>query len=77
MIESIIPDIEETAMLVQEITSSSMEWQSGEQQVNNPIHKLNEVMQQNSVSATMFTDSAKDLSNLADKLKHVVSYFKI
>ncbi len=76
-IESIIPDIEQTAVLVSEISASSIEQQSGAQQVNNAIQELNEVTQQNSVSANMFTESAQELSSLADKLNEVISYFKI
>ncbi len=76
-IESIIPDIEETALLVSEISASSIEQQSGAQQVNNAIQELNEVTQQNSVSANLFTESAKDLSTLADKLNDIIDYFKI
>ncbi len=76
-IKSIIPDIEETAQLVGEISASSIEQQSGAQQVNNAIQELNEVTQQNSVTANMFTESAQELSSLADKLNEVIRYFKI
>lgn len=76
-IEAIIPDIEETVILIKEIATSSMEQQSGVQQVNNAIQELNKVTQQNSVSANMFTDNASELSLLANKLKEAIAYFKM
>ena len=72
----IIPDIEKTALLVQEITASSLEQQSGAEQVNKAIQELNEVTQQNSEAAHHFTSSAERLTGLSDKLKEVVAFFK-
>ncbi len=72
----IIPDIEKTALLVQEITASSLEQQSGAEQVNKAIQELNEVTQQNSEAAHHFTNSAERLTGLSDKLKEVVAFFK-
>lgn len=72
----IIPDIEKTALLVQEITASSLEQQSGAEQVNKAIQELNEVTQQNSEAAHHFTNSAERLTVLSNKLKEVVAFFK-
>jgi len=75
-LEAIIPDIESTTQLVQEITASSYEQQSGAEQVNRAIQELNEVTQQNSATATVFADSAEQLNQLAAKLKSAISFFK-
>ena len=75
-LEAIIPDIENTSMLVQEITASSFEQKSGAEQVNKAIQELNEVTQQNSATANVFSDSAEQLTQLAAKLKTAVSFFK-
>nr|WP_321454099.1 methyl-accepting chemotaxis protein [uncultured Carboxylicivirga sp.] len=75
-LESIIPDIENTSMLVQEITASSFEQKSGAEQVNRAIQELNDVTQQNSAAASVFSDSAEHLTQLAAKLKAAVSYFE-
>lgn len=75
-LEAIIPDIESTTQLVQEITASSYEQQSGAEQVNKAIQELNEVTQQNSATATVFADSAEQLTQLAAKLKSAISFFK-
>lgn len=75
-LELIIPDIERTTLLVQEITASSYEQQAGAEQVNNAIQELNEVTQHNSGSATVFAESAERLTGLAVKLKQAISFFK-
>lgn len=75
-LERIIPDIEKTAMLVQEITASSLEQQTGAEQVNRAIQELNEVTQRNSEASHHFTNSAERLTALSDKLREVVSFFK-
>ncbi len=75
-LEAIIPDIENTSQLVQEITASSYEQQSGAEQVNKAIQELNEVTQQNSESATLFANSSENLTQLAAKLKTAISFFK-
>ncbi len=75
-LEDIIPEIEKTTLLVQEITASSYEQQSGAEQVNKAIQELNEVTQQNSGSASIFTNNSEHLTQLAEKLKEAVSYFK-
>ncbi len=75
-LEEIIPDIEKTTQLVQEITASSYEQQSGAEQVNKAIQELNEVTQQNSGSATIFTNNSEHLTQLAEKLKETIAFFK-
>jgi len=75
-LEKIIPEIEKTTQLVQEITASSYEQQSGAEQVNKAIQELNEVTQQNSGSASIFTNNSEHLTQLAEKLKETINYFK-
>ncbi len=75
-LEAIIPDVEKTSQLVQEITASSYEQQTGAEQVNRAIQELNEVTQQNTGSATVFAESAEHLTQLAAKLKDAVAFFK-
>ncbi|MBK3517589.1 methyl-accepting chemotaxis protein [Carboxylicivirga marina] len=75
-LEAIIPEIEKTTQLVQEITASSYEQQSGAEQINKAIQELNEVTQQNSGSASIFTNNSEHLTQLAEKLKETIAYFK-
>jgi methyl-accepting chemotaxis protein len=73
----IVPEIEKTSQLVEEITASSNEMNNGSEQVNNAIQQLNEVTQQNAASSEELATSAEELSSQADQLKHVIAFFKV
>ncbi|MGC9375937.1 MAG: methyl-accepting chemotaxis protein, partial [Bacteroidales bacterium] len=73
----IIPDIEKTAKLVQEISASSMEQNSGADQINNAIQQLNQVTQQNAAASEELATSSEELSSQADQLKENISYFSV
>jgi methyl-accepting chemotaxis protein len=73
----IVPEIEKTSKLVQEITAASNEMNSGADQVNNAIQQLNQVTQQNAASSEELATSAEELSSQAEQLKQVISYFNI
>ncbi len=73
----IVPEIEKTAKLVQEIAAASVEQNSGADQVNNAIQMLNQVTQQNAAAAEEMATSSEELSSQADQLKEIISYFKI
>ncbi len=75
--EQLVPDIEKTAKLIQEIAASSNEQNSGAEQINNAIQQLNQVIQQNAASSEELASSAEELAGQADMLKDTVSYFRI
>jgi methyl-accepting chemotaxis protein len=74
---AIIPDIEKTALLVQEISTASYEQKSGAEQVNMAIQSLNEVTQQNTEAANVFANNATELTSLAQKLKESIAFFRV
>jgi methyl-accepting chemotaxis protein len=76
-LEAIVPEIEKTSKLVQEITAASNEMNSGSDQVNSAIQQLNQVTQQNAASSEELATSAEELSSQADQLKEITSFFKI
>lgn len=73
----IVPEIERTARLVQEIAAASMEQNSGADQVNNAVQQLNQVIQQNAAASEEMASSSEELSSQAEQMKEVVSYFVI
>ena len=73
----LIPDIEKTTKLVQEIAASSLEQNSGADQVNNAIQQLNQVIQQNAAASEEMATSAEELSSQAEQLKNIISFFQI
>ncbi len=73
----IIPNIEKTHALLQEITSSSIEQNTGANQVNDAIQQMNQTTQSNAAASEELSASSKELSDQAISLREVVSYFKM
>ena len=76
LLQKIVPDIQKTAVLVQEIAAASLEQSSGANQVNSAIMQLNTVTQKNAAAAEEMSSSAEELSSQADQLKSIISFFK-
>jgi len=76
-LEEIVPNIQKTAKLVQEITAASIEQNTGTNQINNAINQLNKVTQQNAASAEEMATSSEELSSQADSLKELIGFFKV
>lgn len=74
-LNEIVPDIERTAQLVQEIASASIEQNSGADQINNAIQQLNNVTQQNAAASEELATSSEELASQAEQLKEIVLYF--
>ncbi len=77
MLAKLVPDIQKTSELVQEISASSKEQASGADQINSAIQQLNSVIQQNAGAAEEMASTAQELSSQADQLLHTIGFFKI
>jgi methyl-accepting chemotaxis protein len=77
LLEQIVPAIQNTAKLVQEIAASSTEQNSGATQINNAIQQFNQVIQQNAAGAEEIASSSEELSAQAESLKDSVSFFRL
>ena len=77
LMHQIIPDVEKTASLVQEITAASLEQNSGANQINNAINQLNQVTQQNASASEEIASGSEELSNQADQLRELIGFFKV
>jgi methyl-accepting chemotaxis protein len=73
----IIPQIEETSRLMKEIAASSLEQNTGAQQINSAIQQLNKVTQQNSASAEQMATGAENLSHSTISLVNLFNFFKL
>ncbi len=76
-LDAIIPEIEKTADLIEEISVASKEQTIGVDQVNLAIQELNNVTQQNSSVSEQVASSAEELSAQAENLKKKISFFKV
>ncbi len=77
LLEQIVPNIQKTSRLVQEIAASSMEQNSGAEQVNSAIQQLNQVIQQNAAASEEMATSSEELSSQAEQLKDTIAFFKV
>ncbi len=76
-IMNIVPEIEKTASLVQEIAAASLEQNNGATQVNNTLQNLNQIIQENAATFQDLTKNAFKLNDQAESLQEMVSYFKV
>ena len=73
----LVPDIERTAKLVQEIAAASVEQSSGADQVNSALQQLNQVTQQNAAASEELASNSEGLNSQAEELMEVISFFKL
>jgi methyl-accepting chemotaxis protein len=75
-LQRIVPDIQKTAVLVQDISVASLEQNEGAKQIINAITQLNSVTQLNvSVSEEMAT-SSEELFAQAEQLKELLGFYR-
>ncbi|MDI6790701.1 MAG: methyl-accepting chemotaxis protein [Thermodesulfobacteriota bacterium] len=76
LVAELVPNIQKTADLVQEISASSGEQARGIEQVTQAIEQLNQVVQQNAGSAEEVASSSEELSAQAEQLLNAAEFFK-
>ncbi len=74
LLEMIVPEIQKTSKLVQEISLSSIEQNTGASEVNNALQQLNQVIQQNAAISEQMAASSEELSGQADHLKDIITF---
>ncbi len=77
MLSKLVPDIQKTSELVQEINAASKEQTSGADQINVSIQQLNQVIQQNAGAAEEMSSTAEELSSQAQQLQSAIAFFKV
>lgn len=74
-LDAVMPDVERTTKLVQEITAASIEQNSGAENINNAILQLNQIAQQNASSAEELASGADVFITQANELKENITFF--
>lgn len=77
LLSNVVPDIQKTKQLVQEIAAASAEQNSGSHQILSAINQLNTVVQQNAASAEELSSNSEEMTAQAETLKEMVSYFTL
>jgi methyl-accepting chemotaxis protein len=76
LLVKLVPDIQKTAELVQEISAASREQDSGTAQINRAIQQLDQVIQQNSATSEEMASTAEELSSQAEQLQETMRFFQ-
>ena len=76
MLGKMVPDIQKTAGLVQEISASCREQDTGAEQINKAMQQLDQVIQQNASAAEEMSATSEELSSQAEQLQGSISFFK-
>ena len=77
MLGKLVPDIQRTAELVEEISAGSREQNAGASQINTAIQQLDKVTQQNTSAAEQMSATSEELASQAEQLQAAISYFRI
>ena len=77
MLNEMLPDIQRTSELVQEISASCREQNSDGERVNMAIHQLDRVIQQNAAASEEMAATTEELSGQAEQLKESIRFFRI
>jgi methyl-accepting chemotaxis protein len=72
-----VPDIQRTAELVQEISAACREQDTGADQINKAIQQLDQVIQQNASASEEMASTAEELNSQAEQLQSAIAFFKV
>jgi methyl-accepting chemotaxis protein len=75
MLDKLVPDIQRTAELVQEITAASKEQDTGAEQINKALQQLEQVIQQNASASEEMASTTEELTGQSDQLVSALSFF--
>jgi methyl-accepting chemotaxis protein len=77
LIDNLMPDVESTTKLIQEIAAARADQTAGSEQVNTAIIQLNDRAQTNATNASSLNESAAKLNGKAKELANSVSFFRL
>ncbi|MDM8551014.1 CHASE3 domain-containing protein [Desulfobacterales bacterium HSG2] len=73
----LVPDIQKTAELIQEISAASKEQSINTEEVNKGIQQLDQVIQQNVSASEELASASEELTSQAEQLLDIIGFFKI
>lgn len=76
-LDALVPEIQRTADLVQEISAATREQNTGADQINEAIRELDSVIQQNAAAADESAATSEQLAAQSDQLRGVISFFNL
>ena len=77
LLAELVPSIQKTADLVQEVASTSREQAAGVNQINGAISQVGLVTQRNAAGAEELSSTAEELASQAEALQDMISFFRV
>lgn len=77
MLTRMVPDIQRTAELVQEISAACKEQDTGAEQINKAIQQLDQVIQQNASASEEMASTSEELASQAEQLQSTIAFFRV
>jgi methyl-accepting chemotaxis protein len=75
MLATLVPSIQKTTELIQEISAASHEQSTGAEQINRAMQQADQITQQNATIAEETASSAEELANQAQQLQQTIAFF--
>jgi methyl-accepting chemotaxis protein len=76
MLSKLVPDIQRTAELVQEIAAASKEQDTGAEQINKALVQLEKVIQQNASASEEMASTTEELTSQSEQLVSALAFFR-
>jgi methyl-accepting chemotaxis protein len=76
LLKKLVPNIQKTADLVQEISAASKEQSTGVGQINKAVQQFDQVVQLNASASEQLASTAEELSSQAEQLQANVGFFR-
>ena len=77
LLAAMVPNIQRTAELVQEIAAASVEQDAGAEQISRAIQQLDSVIQQNASSSEEMASTSEELSSQAEQMQAAIGFFRL
>lgn len=77
LLDDMVPSINRTSSLVQEISAVSKEQSTGVAQISTSMNQLSQITMQNASSSEKLTSTAENMSNQADQLQQLMGFFRL
>jgi methyl-accepting chemotaxis protein len=77
MLSKLVPDIQQTAEFVQNISAASREQEIGAEHINQAIQQMDQGIQHNAATAEEIATTVEQLTSQAEVLRETIAFFKV
>ncbi|WP_203299616.1 HAMP domain-containing methyl-accepting chemotaxis protein [Marinobacter sediminum] len=75
MLRELVPNIQKTSELVQEISAAATEQDKGASEINRALQELDQVVQQSAAAAEEMAATSSDLAHQSDQMRESIAFF--